>query len=134
MHETVEGVDFLPLNPEHWIPAVGQGALAIECLEDDQATLDYLAPLNDARTASCTRAERAFLRAVEGDCRVPVGAYATADGAQLRLKAFVGSPDGTEYFVHTAFGHEPDALGEAVAARLLSEGGAEVLRRLREQN
>ena len=113
---------------------MGQGALAIECLEDDQATLNYLAPLNDARTASCTRAERAFLRAVEGDCRVPVGAYATADGAQLRLKAFVGSPDGTEYFVHTAFGHEPDALGEAVAARLLSEGGAEVLRRLREQN
>jgi len=132
MHETVEGVDFLPLNPEHWIPAVGQGALAIECMGGDQNILERLAPLNDPQTAACTRAERAFLRAVEGDCRVPVGAYATADGAHLRLKAFIGSPDGQEYFVRTEFGTDPDALGQAVAEQLLDDGGADVLRRLRE--
>jgi len=129
--ETAEDVDFLPLNPERWIPAVGQGALAIECRADDRRIFDLLSPLHDERTARCTTAERAFLRGVEGDCRVPVGAYGTADGEQLRLRAFVGAPDGTEFFVHTAFGTEPETLGQSVADALLQMGGAQVLETLR---
>ncbi len=131
MPETETGVSFLPLNPERWIPAVGQGALALEIRADDPATAALLAPLHHAQTARCTQAERAFLRAVEGDCRVPVGAYATADGERLRLRAFVGAPDGGAYFGHTAFGTSPDDLGAEVAEVVLEAGGADVLDRLR---
>jgi hydroxymethylbilane synthase len=124
-------VSFLPLNPEQWIPAVGQGALAIECRQDDVATLERLAPLHNPNVAACTAAERQFLRAVEGDCRVPVGALATADRGQLRLRAFIGATDGSEILVETAFGEDPEELGGLVAQRLLDAGGAEILRALR---
>jgi len=131
MPQTEKNVSFQPLNPEHWIPAVGQGALALEIRADDAHTAELLAPLHHEQTARCTRAERAFLRAVEGDCRVPVGAYATADGEQIRLRAFVGAPDGSAYFSHTAFGTVPETLGKEVADVVLQAGGAEVLDRLR---
>ena len=126
-----EGYDYLPLNPENWIPAVSQGALAVECRTDDTDTLALLKPLHDEQTARCVQAERAFLRGVEGDCRVPVGAWASADGDMLRLKAFVGSPDGTAYFEHVALGTEPDRLGKQVAQVLLDQGGRAVLDDLR---
>ncbi len=126
-----EDLDFLPLNPERWIPAVGQGALAVECRAGDVTTLERLAPLHDVGAAACTTAERAFLRGVEGDCRVPVGAYATRDRGQLRLRAFVGHPEGGERFEHTAVGSDPEALGAEAADAVLSAGGAEVLASLR---
>ncbi len=126
-----EDLAFLPLNPDRWIPAVGQGALAVECRADDRTILDLLASLHDVPTARCTTAERAFLKAVEGDCRVPVGAYATADGDQLRLRAFVGHPDGDPYLEHTAIGDDPAALGAEVAEAVLAAGGGEVLAGLR---
>ena len=125
-------VSFLPLNPEQWIPAVGQGALAVECRADDAKTRDLLAAIHDPATAACTQAERAFLRGVEGDCRVPVGAYATADRGRLRLRAFVGSPDGSDMLVETGMGTSPSDLGSEVAQTLLEMGGAEILRRVRE--
>ncbi|MEE2787439.1 MAG: hydroxymethylbilane synthase [Myxococcota bacterium] len=125
-------IDFLPLNPEHWIPAVGQGALAIECREDDTATRDLLSPIHHEATSRCTAAERTFLRAVEGDCRVPVGAYATADGTTIRLKAFVGDPETLATVVHTALGDDPEQLGQAVADEVLSAGGHAMLERLRQ--
>jgi hydroxymethylbilane synthase len=127
-----EGYDYLPLNPERWIPAVSQGALAIECRADDQNTLRLLAPLHDENTARCVRAERAFLAGVEGDCRVPVGGWATVDGPQLRLKAFIGSPDGREYIEGVRLDRgSPEEIGAALAEELLSRGGAEVLSALR---
>ena len=128
---TMTDVDFAPLNPEQWIPAVGQGALAIECRSDDRDTLDIIASIHDEQTARCTEAERAFLRAVEGDCRIPVGALATADGLILRLRAFIGSPDGESMLVETSLGEDPQALGNAVAQRLLDRGGGDILRRVR---
>lgn len=129
--EEREDVAFLPLNPERWIPAVGQGALAIECRADDAKTRDALAPLHHAETAICTAAERAFLRAVEGDCRVPVGAYATHDRGTVRLRAFVGAPDGSKSIVHTAAGTDPAALGAEVAHHVLDAGGRAILDALR---
>lgn len=125
-------VEFLPLNPEKWIPAVGQGALAIECRDGDQEILRILSKIHHEQTARCTRAERAFLKAVEGDCRVPVGGYATADGDTLRLRAFVGAPDGSQQLVRTAFGKDPEMLGQQIAEALLNEGGREILAQLRE--
>lgn len=129
--EERDDVAFQPLNPERWIPAVGQGALAIECKADDTAVIDALAAIHHPGTAACVTAERAFLRAVEGDCRVPVGGYATFDRGRLRLRAFVGAPDGSKTVVHTAIGADPEALGAEVATALLDAGGREILARLR---
>lgn len=126
-----EGYEYLPLNPERWTPAASQGALAIECRADDEEMLALLAPLHHEPTARCVRAERAFLAAVEGDCRVPVGASATADGEALRLKAFVGSPDGVTLVERVAMGEEPEALGRALAGEVLAAGGAAALAALR---
>ena len=131
LHEE-EQYDYLPLNPENWIPAVSQGALAIECREGDQVVLDLLAPLHHHATAACVTAERNFLAAVEGDCRVPVGAWATYDEGTLRLKAFIGSVDGTEYFEYTALGEDAEILGQQVAQHVLQAGGKEVLDALRQ--
>ena len=126
-----EDVDFQPMNPEQWTPAVSQGALAIECRADDEATLAALKAIHHEPTALCVRAERAFLRAVEGDCRVPVGAMATHDRGQLRLKGFIGSPDGKTALVETAMGTDPAQLGQQVADAVLNAGGREVLAALR---
>ena len=123
-----EGYSYLPLNPEQWIPAVSQGALAIECREEDQDTLKLLQPLHHEPTSKCVRAERAFLAGVEGDCRIPVGALATVDGDRLRLKAFIGSPDGQDYIEGTAMGDEPaEVIGDTLAQELLGQGGQEIL-------
>ena len=123
-----EGYSYLPLNPELWIPAVSQGALAIECRADDQETLTMLQVLHHEPTARCVRAERAFLAGVEGDCRIPVGALATVDGDRLRIKAFIGSPDGVSYVEGIAIGEEtPKEIGEALAIELLNRGGREIL-------
>lgn len=130
-----EGYDYLPLNPERWIPAVSQGALAIECRQGDEEVLDLLAPLHHEATARCVRAERAFLAGVEGDCRVPVGGWATVDGPRLRLKAFVGAPDGSEYIEGVLVGDEaPETIGQALADELLGRGGKEILAQLRSQS
>ena len=93
--------------------------------------LQQLQAIHHPDTAACTQAERAFLRGVEGDCRVPVGAYATADRGTLRLRAFVGSPDGAEMIERVVMGPDPEALGLQVAHEILAAGGARILADLR---
>ena len=127
LNKTRTDVNFLPLNPEHFIPAVGQGALAIECKASDDWTLDLLKPIHHEPTAACVRAERRFLAGVEGSCRVPVGGYATIDRGTLRLKAFVSNIDGSTYLEETLMGTDPEALGAQAANRLLERGAAQVL-------
>lgn len=87
------------LEPEMSLPAVGQGALGIECRTDDTVTLGVLAALHHATTSRCVAAERGVMVALEGDCKTPLGAYAEklpqGDGFEMRLRAFVSSPDGT---------------------------------------
>ncbi|HEY8076640.1 MAG TPA: hydroxymethylbilane synthase [Labilithrix sp.] len=85
------------IAPEVSLPAVGQGALGIECREDDDATRALLAPLHDEATARCVHAERGVLIALEGDCKTPLAAYAVRDGADLHLRAFVAEPDGSRH-------------------------------------
>lgn len=126
-------LNFSAQNPERWIPAASQGALAVECRDGDTQTLDLLAPIHHAGTAACVAAERAFLRAVEGDCRVPVGGYATVDRGTLRLKAFVGAPDGSAFVEQIEMGDATDAIaiGERLASQLLDAGGRDILAALR---
>jgi hydroxymethylbilane synthase len=84
------------LEPEVSLPAVGQGALGIECRADDAETRALLSGLHDARTATCVAAERGVLIALGGDCKTPLAAYAERTGDMLRLRAFIATPDGLE--------------------------------------
>ena len=112
---------WLPL--EVMLPAPGQGALAVQCRADDEATLALLAALDDFATRAAVEAERAFLSALGGGCAVPVAAYAELfpDG-KMRLCGFVGSPTGQGFWRGEAVDAEPHALGQALAERAVGEG------------
>ena len=114
------------------LPAVGQGALAIEARADDEATLDLLAFLNDAGTAACAKAERAFLARVEGGCQVPVGVYAVPEGDNLQIEAVIVSLDGARLYRDSLTGPQAEAekWGRELADRLLDMGGLEILHEL----
>ena len=117
------------LTPEVMLPAVGQGALAIEVRAGDQRILDLLAPLDNAATRDTMAAERAFLAGIGGGCQVPIGAYARLDGSTLTLTAMIGARDG-RVVRGTSHGPVEDAaaLGERLAEELLNEGGRALLR------
>src|SRR5580704_13428749 len=83
------------LSPEVSLPAIGQGALGIECREGDEATAAVLARLSDPEASICVAAERAVMAAVDGSCRLPVAAHAVRDGADLFLRAMLANPDGS---------------------------------------
>jgi hydroxymethylbilane synthase len=85
------------LSPEDSLPAVGQGALGIECREGDHTTREILSAMHHAETATCVAAERGVLIALEGDCKTPIAAHALRAGKQMRLRAFVADPDGGRY-------------------------------------
>ena len=117
------------IDPEVSLPAVGQGALAIECRADRGDLRELLAPLHDRTTAACVRAERAVSRALGGSCQVPLGAYGEIADGTLRLRGVVASPDGTRVVRGEVRGdpQAPEAAGEALAAELGSRGAAEIL-------
>jgi hydroxymethylbilane synthase len=115
---------------EEMVPAVGQGALAIEARQDDPGTLRRLAPLDHRETRQRTEAERALLRRLEGGCQVPIAAHAVVVGDRLTLRGLVAALDG----MHSVRGErsgpatEARALGEALGEELLGKGAAEILR------
>jgi hydroxymethylbilane synthase len=117
------------LTPEESLPAVGQGALALECRADRADVVAWLAPLHHAPTAACVAAERAFSRALAGSCNVPLGGYAEISGARLHLRGFVATPDGTRLISGELEGRmeAPEALGESLAAELRVKGAAVIL-------
>jgi hydroxymethylbilane synthase len=108
------------------LPAVGQGALAIECRSDDAATLKRLGVLDHPRTRHAVTAERAALRRLEGGCQTPLAAHAVLDGELLHLRGLVASVNGMTVLRAEHRGADPVALGEAVADQLLA-GGARAL-------
>ena len=115
------------------LPAVGQGALAIETRAGDRETLELISFLNDPGTACCARAERAFLTRVEGGCQVPVGVYATPEGEEgLQVEAVIASLDGQRLYRDHLTGSRAEAeqLGTELAERLLAAGGLEILHEL----
>ncbi|HUJ70879.1 MAG TPA: hydroxymethylbilane synthase [Verrucomicrobiae bacterium] len=106
---------------EVMIPAVGQGAIACEVREDDTGTRAALAFINDANTAACTTAERAFLRALGGGCQVPYAAHAVVDGKNLRMIAGVFDSDGKKVTRGMTIGSmsNPREVGEEAAQQVL---------------
>ncbi|TJY41457.1 hydroxymethylbilane synthase [Cohnella pontilimi] len=115
------------------LPAVGQGALAVECRADDEEVLELLARFNDEHTARTVAAERRLLGLLNGGCQVPIGAYAeTTDGAEIVLTGMVASPDGKRLLKETASGTDPERVGEIVAQALLARGADTILAEARE--
>jgi hydroxymethylbilane synthase len=114
------------LAPEVCMPAVGQGAIAVECRLKDTEAGDLLAPLDDAETRTAIIAERALLAALQGGCQVPLGAWARIERGELLMDACVCSVDGVQYVKQRAVAPPEQAaqLGEHMA-RLLIEAGAQ---------
>jgi hydroxymethylbilane synthase len=117
------------ISPEECLPAVGQGAVGIECRLDDSVTRALLAPLNHTETDIRVRAERAMNTRLEGGCQVPIGSYAVLEGDRLWLRALVGAPDGSEIVRGERHGSAADAeqMGIELAEELLSRGAREIL-------
>ncbi|HEY1378311.1 MAG TPA: hydroxymethylbilane synthase [Gemmataceae bacterium] len=123
------GVATEVLDPGWMLPAVGQGALGLECRSDDAATLALLAALNDPPTRRAVEAERALLYHLGGGCQVPLGAAARVDGDVLVLRAAVLAADGSRRVAGEEAGPASDAaaVGERLADRLRGQGAAELL-------
>jgi len=118
------------LAPEISLPAIGQGAVGIECRQDDAMVNALIAPLNHPATATCVRAERALLKRLEGGCQVPIAGYATIQDNRLVLNGLVGSIDGTTLVRETMTGDptDPETLGTDLAETLLRNGADSILR------
>lgn len=117
------------LDPSVFVPAVGQGALAIETRNDDGPGRRAAAALDDAETRARLTAERAALAAMGGGCQVPLGAHAVIGNGRLHLHAIVVSPDGKQSYMASVSGDPKDAsaIGAKLAAQLLADGARSVL-------
>jgi hydroxymethylbilane synthase len=118
---------------EQMLPAVGQGALAVEGRAGDERVSALVAPLHHEPAALAVRAERALMHTLEGGCQVPIAALARLDGDELVLHAFVGSLDGSVCVRDEDSGaaDDPEALGWQLAARLLTDGADRILAEVR---
>lgn len=117
------------LDADFSIPAIGQGALGLECRLDDQATIEALSFLNHPDTAAAVSAERALLKRCEGGCQVPIAAHGTVSGDTLTLVGFIAAVDGSQTVRDTISGPTADSvrLGTELADRLLAAGGKAIL-------
>jgi hydroxymethylbilane synthase len=117
------------LDPAWMLPAVGQGALGLECRMDDRENRALVEQLNDPATRQAVLAERAFLRGLGGGCLVPIGAAAKVDGETLMLRGAVLAPDGSERVADALSGPvgEAESLGQRLADELLARGARRLL-------
>ena len=121
------------LSPELSLPAVGQGALGIECRTDRPDLIKLMWPLHHLETAQCVEAERAMSRALGGSCQVPLGGFAEISGEVLRLRGFVASPDGTR-MISSELSGKPETgpvMGAQLARNLKVQGAEEILAALK---
>lgn len=120
------------IEPEQSLPAVGQGAVGIECREDDERIKALLAPLEHVETRQRVLAERAVNKRLEGGCQVPIGSYCVIEGNDFWLRALVGNPDGSVMLTEEARGSLQDAEQVAIemADKLLNRGGREILQQV----
>lgn len=123
------------LSAASMLPAVGQGAIGIECRRNDHAIEALIKPLHDTLTAQCVRAERAMNARLGGSCTVPVAGYAQIDGEHLHLQGLVAAVDGDDIVRQTASGPLADAehIGDGLGLALLAAGADRILRQLHEQ-
>jgi hydroxymethylbilane synthase len=122
------------LEPEESLPAIGQGAIGIECRADDERANALIGPLHHQATADRVHAERAINHRLMGGCQVPVAGHAVLEGDDIFLRGLVGTPDGTRVLRAERRGPraEAEALGTALADDLLGQGAGEILKALHE--
>jgi hydroxymethylbilane synthase len=118
------------LSPDWMLPAVGQGALGLECRADDKGTKSLIGGLEDWPTRQAVDAERSFLRALGGGCLAPIGALAEVEGPTLNLRGVVLSPDGRLRLAGAISGllEDAEAIGERLAEDLLGQGAGNILK------
>lgn len=115
------------LLPNDWLPAVGQGAVGVECLSERKDLIDLLAQLNDETSRQCVDAERAMNKVLNGSCSVAIGAYAQKQDNDLLMHAIVCAPDGSQFIRQKAQGSNAQELGEKIALQLLADGAQAIL-------
>ena len=117
------------ISPTEMLPAVGQGAIAIETRAGDEISVDASARLNHRETELCCRAERAFLRALGGGCQFPIAGHAVVQGAVLKLEGLVATPSGEEILRDRLVGdpNKADLIGTQLAQRLIERGANSLL-------
>lgn len=127
------------LDRERFVPAPGQGVLALQGRAEDRRLAEAVGAITDAGAFASLLAERALARELSADCDTPLGANAqptvsSGEGSRLRLRAWIGLPDGSEWIADELEGElsDPEGLGRAMAERLRTVGAAELLRRARE--
>jgi hydroxymethylbilane synthase len=129
------GVIGAVLDPELFVPAPGQGTLALQARADEERVREAVQEITDGATLACLLAERALARELQASCRTPLGARAVPAGCGcLRLRAWVGLPDGSAWISDELLGgfYDPEELGHDVAARLRLAGAGELLQRAEE--
>lgn len=119
------------MSIEDCIPAVGQGALAIECRTDDTELLTELKKMSDDKTWREVDAERTFLSEMDGSCQVPIAGFATTVGEEITFTGYIATPDAQQVFKKTVTGKDPVEIGKAVAKVLRAEGAAEVIEKVK---
>jgi hydroxymethylbilane synthase len=122
------------LDTDLCIPAVGQGALSIECREDDQELLDLFEKFTCKKTERAVRAERAFLQKMEGGCQVPIAGFAHInDAEEVVLNVLVASPDGKVIYKEELTGKDPEELGNKAADVLIDKGAKDLIDRVKRE-
>lgn len=112
---------------DQMVPQVGQGAIAVECRDEDSKTIGLISPIVDELTGTCVMAERSYLAELGGGCELPVGAYAYDDGELLCLETVLASLDGSTVLRTKHQGKDPITLGAQTAQELLASGGYNLL-------
>jgi hydroxymethylbilane synthase len=132
----IDAAPYQPIPPAICLPAVGQGALAIEARALDDPVVELLAGLDDPATSAAVGAERVFLRRLGGGCLAPATAHATDEADSWVLRAAVGDPDGTELIRDQEEGPRSDlpSMGLRLAERMLDAGAGELLARVRDDS
>jgi hydroxymethylbilane synthase len=120
------------LDTQISLPAIGQGAIGIECRINDAELNDMLSKLHDNETGLCVAAERAMNARLSGGCQVPIAGFAEISGGQLFMRGLVGSPDGSQIYRSEFCGEleQPETIGQKIAEDLLAQGADKVLQAL----
>lgn len=122
------------LDPDLCLPAIGQGALSIECRSDDEELRGLLDKFTCKRTDATVRAERAFLHKMEGGCQVPIAGYAEMNEKdEIVLTCLVGSPDGKIIYSEQVTGSNPEEVGNEAASLLIQQGAKELIDKVKEE-
>jgi hydroxymethylbilane synthase len=125
----VQDVAYYKFMPDQMIPAVGQGAIAIEIRSDDTELMEIVNHINHPASFCAVTAERAFLHTLDSGCQFPVGAYAVCNEKQVRITGFAASEDGKELIKSQVVGSiaEPEVAGKQLAEKLITKGAKDLL-------